>query len=243
MDNCSDKIIFGIRFISGSYIDAEERLRTGGFMVVPSGPGLATIDKDIRYSEAVQNADFAIPDSGYMVLLIKLFKGIKIKKLSGYGFLKHFFQEKFKKNDIFLIDPNKKESKINNLYLNEIGIPIDKSYHYSAPIYGENKIQDKALLEKLNSLKEKPKYIMINLGSGVQEPLGFFLKMHLNFKPGIICTGAAISFFTGSQAKISPLIDKLGLGWLWRCFKNPKVFIPRYFSAFNLIFLVLKEDL
>ena len=68
IDNISDYNIFGIRFINGSYIDAVVRLRNGGLMVVPSGPGLATIGKDLKYTKAVQMAGFAIPDSAYMVL-------------------------------------------------------------------------------------------------------------------------------------------------------------------------------
>ena len=84
---------------------------------------------------------------------------------------------------------------------------------------------------------------MINLGSGVQEPLGYYLKQNLKFNTGIICTGAAISFFTGSQVNISPLIDRLGVGWLWRCIKNPTVFIPRYLKAFRLFFLILKTEI
>jgi len=233
-------IVFGIRFMRENFQNIFERLKKGGLMVVPSGPGLATIGRDLRYTEAVQKADFAIPDSGYMVLLLRYFKGININKFSGYDFLKHFLKEKFNKNNLFLIDPNEDESKLNNNYLNEIGIPIEKSYQYVAPMYCDENIEDKALLEKLNNLKEKPIYIMINLGSGVQEPLGYFLKQNLKFNTGIICTGAAISFFTGSQANISPLIDRLGVGWLWRCIKNPTVFIPRYLKAFKLFFLILK---
>ena len=234
--------ILGVPFINGSYKDAIIQLKKGKFMVVPSGPGLATIGQDLLYTEAVQNADFAIPDSGYMVLLLRFFKEIKIYKFSGYDFLKHFLKEQFIKSDLFLIDPNEEESKLNNDYLNELDIPIEKSYQYVAPMYCDEKIEDKALLEKLNNLKEKPKYIMINLGSGVQEPLGYYLKQNLNFRPGIICTGAAISFFTGSQANISPLIDKLGMGWLWRCLKKPGIFIPRYLGAFSLFFLIFKAD-
>ena len=211
-------------------------------MVVPSGPGLSTMDKDLKYTEAVLNADFAIPDSGYMVLLLRLLKGIRLSKLSGYEFLNHFFKENFNENDIFLIDPNEEESKLNNDYLNNIGIPIEKSYQYVAPRYGDYEIADRVLLNRLNTLREKPKYIMINLGSGVQEPLGYYLIQNLKFRPTIICTGAAISFFTGSQVNISPLIDTFGLGWLWRCFSNPLVFIPRYLSAFKLFFLILKTD-
>jgi len=233
----------GINFIGGPYDKIVNYLKKGSFMVVPSGPGLATIGKDLRYTVAVQNADFAIPDSGYMAFLFRLLKGIKINKFSGYCFLKKFFKENFNKNDLFLIDPNNEESKINNAYLNKIGIPIKKSFQYVAPIYGNGKIEDKFLINRLNTLTTKPKYIMINLGSGVQEPLGHYLKQNLNFNPGIICTGAAIAFFTGRQANISPFIDKLSLGWLWRCIRNPKVFIPRYLSAFKLFFLILKTEI
>ena len=36
LDNISDYNIFGIRFINGSYIDAMERVKNSGFMVVTS---------------------------------------------------------------------------------------------------------------------------------------------------------------------------------------------------------------
>ena len=234
--------IFGIPFIVEGHNVAINLLRNGGLMVVPSGPGLATIGKDLRYTEAVQYADFAIPDSGYMVLLLKVLKGINIRKLSGYKFLKQFLhQEYLKGNKLFLVDPTEKESRLNNKYLNSIGVPIDYSCQYVAPIYENGEISDKILLDKLDGLIQKPKYIMINLGSGVQEPLGYYLKQNLNFKPGIICTGAAIAFITGTQVNMSPIIDKFHLGWLWRCIYNPRVFIPRYFMAFRLFRLILKE--
>ena len=70
--------LFDISFLNDDYHSAIEKLKKGAFMVVPSGPGLATIDKDKRYAEAVQKADFAIPDSGYMVLLLKYFKRINL---------------------------------------------------------------------------------------------------------------------------------------------------------------------
>ncbi len=117
--------LFNISFINGVYEEAYSRLKKGEFMVVPSGPGLSTIDKDIKYWEALKGADFAIPDSGYMILLLRLLKRINIKKLSGYDFLRYFFSEQINKYDLFLIDPNEEESNINNLSLNKIGLHID----------------------------------------------------------------------------------------------------------------------
>ena len=97
-------------------------------------------------------------------------------------------------------------------------------------------IVDNSLLKILK--KEKPKTILINLGGGIQEILGSYIKDNLNYKPLIICSGAAISYFTKQQAPINNLFDTLYLGWLIRCIFNPRIFIPRYLSAFKLVFNV-----
>ena len=239
IDNISDYNIFGIRFINGSYIDAMERLRNGGFMVVPSGPGLATIGKDLRYTEAVQNSDFAIPDSGFMVLLYRMFKGKRIRKLSGAMFIKLFVNEPIlkDKNKLFLVDPNIEESEFNRNYLNGIGIPLSRENQYIAPVYDKIAIVDTQLLYILENLKEKPKFIVINLGSGIQERLGYYLKNNLSFTTGIICSGAAIAFLTGAQAKIPDWVDKIYCGWLCRIIQNPNLFLNRYIKAFRLLYV------
>jgi len=86
--------------------------------------------------------------------------------------------------------------------------------------------------------KDKPRYIVINLGGGVQELLGSYLKFNLDYKPSIICSGAAIAFLTGQQAKIPLIFDKFYLGWLVRIIFNPSAFISRYIKAFKLFFLM-----
>ena len=102
-----------------------------------------------------------------------------------------------------------------------------------------NHFEDYELLSILN--QKKPKYILINLGGGVQEPLGLFLKNNLNYKPGIICSGAAISIVTKEQGYIPRFIDKIYLAWLARCLQKPKVFVPRYLNGFKLLPMLIKE--
>jgi len=68
--------------------------------------------------------------------------------------------------------------------------------------------------------------------------LGSYLKYNLDYKPSIVCSGAAIAFLTGQQAKIPSIFDKLYLGWLIRIIFNPFIFIPRYIKAFKLFFLM-----
>ena len=233
--------LFGIKFISSDYNSIITRLNKGSFMVVPAAPALATINEDKKYYEALLNSDFAIPDSGYMVLLINLFKKMKIKKLSGYAFIQKFIREKVlrKENCLFLIDPSKKDININNEFLHNNDILIDIENHYCAPFYNREKIIDPILLEILE--QKRPKYILVNLGGGVQERLGSYLKNNLSYAPGIICTGAAISFLTGRQARIPNIIDRLYLGWLWRIFNKPTIFIPRYLKGIKLAIMLLKK--
>jgi len=236
------KNILNIKFIESDYKKIIKKLELGSFMVVPSGPGLATIDIDKKYYKSLLHSDFALVDSSFMALLYRLFYFKRIRKLSGAKFIRKFFNEDILKeqNSLFLIDPSNKEMIKNRLYLKSKGIRIEDDYQYVAPFYDKEDITDYELLEKLEKLKNKPKFILINLGGGVQERLGYHLKNHLTFKVGIICTGAAISFLTGSQAKIPKFIDKIYLGWLFRIIQNPRAFLIRYLKAFRLIYVFIK---
>ena len=79
-----------VPFIDGVYNNARNYIRDGGLMVVPSAPALATINTNKKYHNALINSDFALPDSGFMLLVLKIFKHVKIKKLSGFAFLDKF---------------------------------------------------------------------------------------------------------------------------------------------------------
>ena len=174
---------------------------------------------------------------------LRILKNISVKKFSGYLFLKLLFNQ-FKKNKnikILSVDPNSELSTNNKLFFTNLGIPRNKLFNYISPIYNELKIKDKKLLEIANNLK--PDFIILNLGGGVQEILGFYLKKNLKKKTKIICTGAAISFFTKDQAPINQIFDKFFLGWLIRILFKPSVFLPRYLKSFKLFQIVLNEKI
>ena len=224
-----------IKFTDTNYANIKKLLNKGGLVVLPSGPGLSSINKDLNYKIALQNSDIVLFDSGYFCILLRFLKNIKVKKFSGYKLLENLIKDlKKSKKKIFLIDPNLNESKINKKYLN-----IKNLNQYIAPQYNKDKIEDIRLLNMINF--QKPKYVIINLGGNTQEVLGYYLKQNLKYKPVIICSGAAISFFTQKQAPISNFIDKLYLGWLVRILFNPKVFLPRYLKAIKLLFIVLNN--
>jgi len=164
---------YGIRFLNGDYKEIKNEFKKGGLMVVPSAPGLNTIKKDKIYFNALKKSKFAILDSGYFCLLLRLIKKINVKKFSGLKFLRCFlFDKTINKNKLFLINPSKEDSYINKIYLKSIGINIKDNY-YNAPIYNINNIKDNNLIKILK--KKKPNYIIINVGGGIQEPLGQYI--------------------------------------------------------------------
>jgi N-acetylglucosaminyldiphosphoundecaprenol N-acetyl-beta-D-mannosaminyltransferase len=212
-----------------------------GLFVFPSGPGLATLNDNEIYKKSLQNADFVFFDSGYFVFLLRILKNINVKKFSGYLFLKNFFKflKKNRYKKVFSIDPSLKSSYLNKSFLKK-KCNLIKLESYVAPIYKKN-FYDKKLINQLD--KFKPDYILINLAGGVQEILGNIIKKKIKKKTTIICTGAAIAFFTGEQAKINETLDKMYLGWFVRIIYNPLVFVPRYFKAIKLFWLVFQSKI
>ena len=209
------------------------------FLVFPAGPALSSIKINSNYHKALQNADFVLLDSGLLVLLINIFRGSNLKKFSGYKFLHLFLRRRKTRNEkILLINPDFKNQKKNINFLKKY-IKEKNIYSYIAPQYDSKKIKDRKLLTYINSIQ--PKNVLINLGGGTQEILGFFLKQKLKHKLNIICTGAAISFMTKDQAPINTFLDKIYLGWLTRIIFNPKIYLPRYLKALKLLIIFFKE--
>jgi len=225
-----------ITFNNLNHREFKKIIKKKGYYTFPSAPGIASIHMNKEYYHSLKKADYVFFDSGFFVLLLRIFKNIKVVRFSGYKFLYYFFNflKSNKYKIIFSIDPNNKYSKSNKNFLKKKG--LKRIYNYIAPIYKTKNLKDKKLLVKINKIK--PDYILTNIGGGTQEVLGLYLKKNLKKKAIILCTGGAISFFTGDQAPINNLIDRFYLGWLVRLFFNPLIFIQRYIYALKLIPMV-----
>jgi UDP-N-acetyl-D-mannosaminuronic acid transferase (WecB/TagA/CpsF family) len=82
--------------------------------------------------------------------------------------------------------------------------------------------------------------VVIAIGAGPQEKLGYYLRENLSYRPAIHCTGAALGFITGDQIAIPDWVDRFYLGWLLRVLAQPRRFIPRLVQAFELPWLIWK---
>ncbi len=227
--------VLGVNFIDEPVGRCIEVVSRGGLLVVPSGPGLATIDRDPVYKEAIQRADFALADSGYLVLLLRFFKLRSMHRISGLRFMDKLlnnarFQSRFK---TLWVMPRDEEIAATKEVLKGRGVQFEDTDFHVAPFYQDpNKVEDMELLADIE--RDRPDWVILNIAGGKQEKLGLYLRNNLSYKPAIICTGAAIAFLSGEQAHIPSWADRLYLGWLCRIVENPRVYGRRYWEALSL---------
>jgi UDP-N-acetyl-D-mannosaminuronic acid transferase (WecB/TagA/CpsF family) len=226
--------ILGIRFFVGHLDELLNHVSRGGLIVVPAAPALVNLNPDHAYREALESSEFAITDSAFLVLLWLIRKGEKLNRISGLKFLRGLlaWAEFRRPGASFWVMPNANEAQANRSWLAQNGIEVPAEDVYIAPEYANGRITDVELIAQIEA--RRPRFIVVNLGGGVQERLGLFLRETLSYKPAIICTGAAIAFLSGSQASIPVWADTLMLGWFMRCLNAPARFVPRYWKALRL---------
>jgi UDP-N-acetyl-D-mannosaminuronic acid transferase (WecB/TagA/CpsF family) len=232
--------ILGIRFFVGSASKAAQIGLSGGLVVVPAAPALVDLTHDQAYREALTNADLAITDSGLMVLIWRFMQRERITRVSGLEYLRIILKEPAlrTRGAVLWVLPTLAARSRTVAWLAEQGFPTTDEDCYVAPVYPPANVVDPTLLDRVKS--RRPAHIVIGLGGGVQEKLGYFLRQNAGYRPATHCIGAAIGFLTGDQVPIPWWADYLVLGWLFRCLSEPRKFIPRYWKARRLLPLMFK---
>jgi len=230
-----------IKFYDISYQKVIKKLfQEKGYLVIPAASALVQIKYNNKYFQALKKSTIAIFDSGYFCLCLLFIKFIKVKKFSGFKFIKKLVNDNtLKKKKFLLLDSCLDESNNNKLFFKSKKFIFLKNY--VCPIYKPNNIIDEALLKLI--LNYKPFIIIINIGGGKQEILAEYIISKLRKKIIIICSGAALSFHAGQGAKINTVIDTLYLGWIARILYNPKIFIGRILLSIKLAKMVYYSDI
>jgi len=236
-------VVLGIPLADLPIAEAVARGLEGGLVLAPSGPGLTDLPNDPHYREALLGSDLNLTDSSF-VLLVRLVRGHRLAaRTSGLRYLRELLRDPslHREQATYWVMPSRASMERNLDWLSAIGLQVTEENCYLAPLYPRRgPVEDRELLELLE--RRRPPHVFLCIGSGVQEKLGLYLKRNLGYAPGIHCVGAAIAFLSGDQARIPPWADRAGLGWLVRCIREPRVFVPRYLRAFKLAYLVLRYD-
>ncbi|HXY60464.1 MAG TPA: WecB/TagA/CpsF family glycosyltransferase [Chthoniobacterales bacterium] len=231
--------ILGIHFFNGPVDEAVDVMSSrGGLLVVPAAPALVKVQTDENYRRALISADMAIADSGAMVLLWKIFTGRRVERISGLKFLKRLVvrMSSHPNERVLWIVPSETAHSNTVAWLRSVNLTATADF-YVAPHYGPE-VRDDVLATKINN--RPPSQVVVGIGGGVQEKLGLFLRENLRARPAIHCIGAALAFLTGDQPAIPMWADRFYLGWLLRLLRQPRIFGPRYLSAFRLPWLILR---
>jgi len=195
--------------------------------------------EDELYRSALTNADFGIADSGLMVLTWKLVGRKTLRRISGLKYLTCLVQHpsvRQARNALWVL-PNEAAKRRTLNWARETNLPVQSDDCYVAPLYGRT-AEDHQLLRKIDS--RRPAHVIIAIGNGPQEKLGTFLRDNLPYRPAIHCIGAALGFLTGDLVAIPPWADRLYLGWVFRLFTQPRIFVPRLYRASELPSLIWK---
>ena len=169
--------ILGIRFYVGPLGGLIEQTRQGGLIVVPSAPVLVGLTGDPAHRQALEASDLAVTDSGFMVILWGIFQRERLVRISGLRYLRTLldWREFREPGATFWIMPSKRDEVGNRFWLAEQGMAVAEDECYIAPIYSsQGPLEDPALLALIEA--RRPRFVMINLGGGVQERLGWYLK-------------------------------------------------------------------
>jgi UDP-N-acetyl-D-mannosaminuronic acid transferase (WecB/TagA/CpsF family) len=212
--------------------------------VAPSAPSLCQASKDPALWKAHQKADHAVVDSGYLRILLLLAGKPDLPRISGHQLIDLVLNGDespvpFRQRRLLWVVPDESEAARIAVLLNSLGFKPTLQEFYVAPIYQcDSEFQDTALVEIVLSLK--PDWVILGIGGGRQEKLGAYLRCELGRRPVVIATGGAISFFSGGQASIPRMMDRLFLGWLIRIIHDPKRFLTRYLGALALPLALLR---
>lgn len=174
-----------------------------------------------------------------MILLWRILTGERVPRISGLEFLREFLSREpvRQPGSVFWVMANEKSAACNLNWLKTQGIEIDPADWCIAPFY-DQAISDPDLAKRIQAGKYP--HVVITIGGGSQEQLGWYLKQHLKPVPAIFCIGAAIAFLSGDQVHIPIWADKLWLGWLFRCLSKPNTYLPRYWAARKLAALMYR---
>ena len=235
-----ERTILGIRFFIGTAAQAVERMKGGGLLVVPAAPALKDLEVKASYREALMNADLAIPDSAYMVMVWNWLQHDSIRRVSGLEYLRELLKqpEVRRSGKVFWIMASRQSAERNLGWLAKEGTSVLEDCVYLAPLYSEQEISDPELLERIERIR--PQHVILTLGGGTQERVGLYLKRNLSYRPAIHCIGAAIAFLSGDQVRIPVWADQTYLGWLYRSISEPARYVPRYWNARKLLYLLIR---
>lgn len=219
-------------------IDNLIKRKGSSYVVTPNVDHIVKLENDIEFQEVYRNADLILTDGMPLIWISKL-KGNPIKeKVSGSDLFPEVCKLASKKGyGIFLLGAAEGVAvkAAENLKNKFEGLKIVGTY---SPSYGFEKREEeiKYIIDIIN--EAKPDILAVGLGAPKQEKFIYKYRKELKV-PISLAIGASIDFEAGNINRAPIWMQKCGLEWFYRLYKEPKRMFKRYLVDDLTIFKLL----
>ncbi len=203
---------------------------TNGVLVTPNVDHLVKLQRDRKFYDVYQKAEWVVCDSKILYLLSKLLKHPLPEAIPGSSFFTAYYT--FHKDDkdcrIFLLGAKegiaaKAMERING----KVGRQIVVGAHSPSFGFEKNEHECENIIDIVN--KSGANVLLVGVGAPKQEK---WIMKYRDRMPGVklfMALGATIDFEAGTLKRAPIFWQKLGMEWLYRVLKEPRRLFKRYF--------------
>ena len=201
-----------------------------GVLVTPNVDHLVKLQRDRVFYEVYQKAEWVVCDSKILYLLSKLLKQPLPEAIPGSSFFTSYYM--YHKDDpgcrIFLLGAREGVAAKAMERINEkVGRRIVVGAH--SPSFGFEK--DERECEELIGIVNRSgaNVLLVGVGAPKQEK---WIVRYRDRMPGVdlfMALGATIDFEAGTLKRAPMFWQKIGMEWFYRCLKEPRRLLRRYF--------------
>lgn len=221
--------ILNSNILSLTQMDLLNQLQRG-MLITPNLDHLVKLQHDREFYEVYRQAEWVVCDSKILYMLSKLLKHPLPEAIPGSSFFTAFYM--FHKDDqdcrIFLLGAKEGIAQKAMERINEkVGRKIVVGAHSPSFGFEKNERECEALVDIVN--KSGANVLLVGVGAPKQEK---WIMKYRNQMPDVdlfMALGATIDFEAGTLKRAPLLWQKLGMEWLYRCLKEPRRLIKRYF--------------
>ena len=199
--------------------------------------------KDIKSRKSFNSSDFSTIDGNPILWLSRLqYKKERFSKIPGSDLTPKVLEMANRhKSRVFIFGGKEGVAKKASLNVQK-KYPDIEIAGFCCPDFGFEKSQAKqdTYIQKINA--SKPNIVLLCTGSPKTE--NFFFNNYNKFYPALyLSVGATVDFLAGTIKRAPKWMNKIGLEWLYRIFKDPKRLSKRYFLDFlfliKIIFIII----
>ena len=189
---------------------------------------------DPKFRDSIRGSLKLFCDSVSLSLILKLLK-IPHKRLHGPDFMDHHLKNNSNEKIVVIGGSNKAHSK------------IKVKYNLNNCLFIDKEIKEESIEELIQDIEEySPQKIFICLGLRKQEFIANTIWMQLNKKNKYINSfvagvGAAVDFNGETKRRASLSWRRLGMEWLPRLIREPRM-VPRIYRSMLGCFMLLSKS-